>query len=309
MNKTIVICMAALLLPACATAVISPAPSARPSPSPTGSKKPLNIAHRGARSLAPENTLAAALKAYEAGADMWELDVAVTADGQLVILHDDTLLRTSDAAQVFPLRAPWTASAFTLDELRQLDFGSWFNRTDPFKQIAAGAVSEQDQQSYVGAKIPTLREALEFTQDHHWRVNVEIKDASGTPGDAVVVQRTVSLIQELQMESSVMISSFNHAYLEQVRRLDPQMKTAALVDYSVPDPVALLEGLHAQGFNPDVKTIDLNQVPQLLQAGYEVYVWTVNDPATIRRLAQAGVTGIFTDFPQQFKKALAGGSD
>ncbi len=76
--------------------------------------KPLNIAHRGARSLAPENTLAAARLGLEIGADLWELDVAATSDEQLVVLHDDTLERTSNAQQVFPGRAPWTVSTFSL---------------------------------------------------------------------------------------------------------------------------------------------------------------------------------------------------
>ena len=190
----------------------------------------LNIAHRGARSLAPENTLAAARKALEIGADLWELDVAVTADGELVVLHDDTLERTSNAQQVFPDRRPWAAYTFTLAELRTLDFGSWFNEKDPFKQIAAGAVTAEMQQSYVGEPIPTLREALIFTRDNHWRVNVEIKDATGTPGDRDVVEKVVALIDELEMVDRVLISSFNHEYLRRVKKANASITTAALVE-------------------------------------------------------------------------------
>ncbi len=268
-------------------------------------KIPLNIAHRGARSLAPENTLAAARKAYEIGADLWELDVAVTADGELALLHDDTLERTSDAAQVFPDRRPWPIKDFTLAELRRLDFGSWFNHTDPFGQVAAGAVSAREQLSYAGEKIPTLLEALEFTRQQGWQVNVEIKDASGTPGNAFVVEKTVASIRELKMESRVMISSFNHTYVQKVRELEPLIKTAALVNHHVADPAALLRRLGAQGFNPDIGHIDLEQVTRLVKAGYEVNVWTVNEPWSMRRMAQAGVTGVITDFPQHFIDALA----
>ena len=301
MKRAVLISLAILSLTACSQAAAN-------LPTPTGSgspARPLNVAHRGARSLAPENTLAAAQKAYDAGADMWELDVAVTADGQLVVLHDDTLERTSDAAQVYPDRRPWAVGAFTLDELHLLDFGSWFNRSDPFKQIAAGAVSEQDQQSYVGEKIPTLQEALAFTSEHDWRVNVEIKDATGTPGDAIVVEKTVGLIREMQMEGRVIVSSFNHAYIQKVRQLDPGMRTAALVNTTVTDPVALLQQYDAQAFNPDLKHTSPQQIAQLLQAGDEVYVWTVNDAGDIRTLAQAGATGIITDFPQRFEQALS----
>ncbi len=300
MKNVVLISLAVLSLTACSTSAASPA-------SPSNLPRPLNIAHRGARSLAPENTLAAARKAYEAGADMWELDVAVTADGQLVVLHDDTLERTSNVRQVYPDRRPWAVNDFSLDELRQLDFGSWFNQSDPFKQIKAGAVSQQDQESYVGEKIPTLEEALTFTRDNNWRVNVEIKDASGLPGDAVVVQKTVDLIHKIGMTDSVIISSFNHDYLRQVRQIDPDIKTAVLVEGRESNPAALLDEYNAQGFNPNVKNTNPQQVSELAQAGKEVYVWTVNDPKDMRELAQAGVTGVITDFPQAFEKALTNG--
>lgn len=266
----------------------------------------LNIAHRGARSLAPENTLAAAKKAYDVGADMWELDVAVTSDGELVVIHDDTLERTSNAPEVFPNRKPWAVHTFLLSELQKLDFGSWFNIEDPFKQIAAGKVSQADQYSYVGERIPTLREALTFTQANNWKVNVEIKDASGTPGDKVVVRKVNDLLVELNMVDRVMVSSFNHSYIQQIRVLNPKLKTAALVEHNVPDPVALLKKLDAQAFNPNPDSLPDHQVKTLRQAGDEVYVWTVNDPALMRHLARLGVNGIFTDFPQILQQALAG---
>jgi glycerophosphoryl diester phosphodiesterase len=264
----------------------------------------LVIAHRGARSLAPENTLAAASKAYAIGADLWELDVAMTSDGELFVLHDDTLERTSNAAQIFPDRAPWRASDFTWAEIRSLDFGSWYNQQDPFGQIAAGAVSAADQQSYVGEHAPSLREALEFTKDHSWRVNVEIKDLSGTPGDAQVVEKVVRLIDEMGMTGQVMISSFNHSYLTRVKQADPSIKLAALVEKPVDDPASLLDRLGVRSFNPGVKVTSAEQVRSLTDQGYEVYVWTVNDETTMRNLIEAGVSGIFTDFPQRLKEIL-----
>ena len=109
--------------------------------------KTLNIAHRGARSLVPENTLAAARKGLAIGADLWELDVAMSADGVPFVVHDDTLARTSNVKAVYPDRSPWTNHLFTWAEIQQLDFGSWFVTTDPFKQIAAGNVSQAEQAS------------------------------------------------------------------------------------------------------------------------------------------------------------------
>ncbi len=267
--------------------------------------RPLNIAHRGARSLAPENTLAAARAALEIGADMWELDVAMTADGELVLLHDDTLARTSNAPQVYPDRAPWAVHTFTLDELRKLDFGSWYNETDPFQQIAEGHVTPAMQQSYRGEPIPTLRDALIFTRDHHWRVNVEIKDATHTPGDHDVVEKVVALIHAVDAADCVIISSFNHAYLSRVKAADPALPTAALVESHVADPVQLVRSLNAQAYHPGRFVIAPEEIPAIRQAGIEVNVWTINDPETMQALIQHQASGIITDFPQWLQEILA----
>lgn len=265
---------------------------------------PLNIAHRGARSLAPENTLQAALLGLQAGADMWELDVTLTADGEIVVIHDDTLERTSNASQVYPDRSPWRVGSFTLDELRVLDFGSWYVDKDPFLQIQAGAVSTEQAESYRGAHIPTLREALAFTRDHNWRVNVEIKDATGTPADVLIVDSVLRQVAESGMGERVIISSFNHDYLRQIKDADAGIATAALVEDPHPNPVGLLQELGAIAYNPNLKTLDWDQVAAVRAAGYGVNIWTVNDPADMRRLIEAGATGIFTDFPQVLANVL-----
>lgn len=259
------------------------------------------IAHRGARSLAPENTLAAAAKALEVGADGWELDVAMSVDGELVVLHDDTLERTSNAATLFPERKPWSVYEFSLQELRQLDFGTWFVTTDPFGQARAGNISAAELEAFKGLPIPTLREALAFTRDNHWWVNIEIKDASGTPADAVIVGKVVALVEELELQEQVLISSFNFDYLRQVKALQPGLPTGALTSQAISDPVALLRELDAQAFHPSLKIVQAEQVQQLRQAGYGVNVWTVNEAADLRTLIDMGVTGVFTDFPQLAK--------
>lgn len=265
----------------------------------------LNIAHRGARSLAPENTILAARKGLEIGADLWELDVAATADGELVVLHDDTLARTSNVAAVFPSRQPWAIHTFTLAELRQLDFGSWYLQTDPFGQIAAGAVSAADQAAFPGLSIPTLRDALEFTRANHWRVNIEIKDMSGTPGDAFIAEKVVALVGNMQMDNAVMISSFNHSYIIRVKQTNPALITAVLVEEACADPLELLRRTGASAYNPGLEILEFDHIAPLRRAGYDVFVWTVNEEADMRRLITAGVSGLFTDFPQRLKKVLA----
>jgi glycerophosphoryl diester phosphodiesterase len=268
--------------------------------------KILNIAHRGARSLAPENTLSAARKALEIGADLWELDVALTSDGVPFIVHDDTLARTSNVKQLFPERQPFTNHLFSWNDVQKLDFGSWFVATDPFKQIAAGKVTQAEQTSYRGEKAPTLREALAFTKEHNWRINVEIKDLSGTPGDATVAEKVVALIDDLGMADRVLISSFNHTYLERVKKANPKIATGALVEKADPDPIALLKRLNAQAYNPRVGAISPSEIGKIRDAGFDVYIWTVNDEATMKQLVDAHASGIFTDFPQLLKPLVGG---
>lgn len=266
--------------------------------------KTMNIAHRGARSIAPENTILAAQKALEIGADMWELDVAMTADGEIVVLHDDTLERTSNVASVFPDRQPWKIESFTMGELKSLDFGSWFIKADPFGQIASGVVTKEDQQSFINLPIPTLQNALIFTRDLRWRVNVEIKDLTGAPGNKDIVEKVVKQISGLGMEDSVIISSFNHSYIQRAKSDLSNITTAALVEVPDPDPIALLTRLNAQAYNPNLDTLEISQIEEVTSKGFSVYIWTVNDAATMGKLINAGVSGLLTDFPHLLKKVI-----
>lgn len=264
----------------------------------------LNIAHRGARSLAPENTLAAARKALDCGADMWELDVGMTADGVLILIHDDTLRRTSNVSEIFPERAPWPVHHFTLAEIRRLDFGSWFSDQDPFGQIAAGQVLPADLDSYIGEIAPTLEEALAFTRDNNWQVNVEIKDLSRRPGDAVVVEKVVALVEEMEMTDRVLISSFNFSYLKRVKAANPNLAMAALVGQVFSEPLKLLHRLEAQAYHPHVTAITVEAIADLRAEGFGVSVWTVNDEETMCSLIEAKASGIITDFPQMLRSLL-----
>ncbi len=268
--------------------------------------KPLCIAHRGAASLAPENTLAAARKALELGADLWELDVTVTADGELVVLHDDSLARTTHVQAIFPQYAPWLITTFTLAEVKTLDAGSWFIDSDPFGTIASGAVTVADQQAYQDEPLPTLREALAFTREQHWRVNVEIKELLPPLGNFPIVEKVVKLIESLDMVEQVLLSSFVHLYLRQAKTMNPAIATAALLDEGerLPEAQIFLEDGYFDAVHPHYTSIDATNTQALRQAGLAVNPWTVNDPSEMERLIQAGVTGIITDFPQIWKQVI-----
>lgn len=257
-----------------------------------------NIAHRGARSLAPENTLLAARKAYDLGADMWETDIGMTRDGALIILHDDTLTRTTNVMEEFPDRYPWRVSDFTLAELRALDAGSWYPATDPYGLIKEGQISAREVEGFYGLVIPTLEEALSLTRELGWSVNLEIKNMHNNPAQWSGIEEIAGWIRRMAMQDQVIVSSFNHSYLPRIREILPELRTAVLVDKHIPDPVNLLRTLGAVSFNPSRDIVTREMVYELREAGFGTLVWTVNDPSDIRMMMELGVKGIFTDFPQ-----------
>lgn len=260
--------------------------------------EPLVIAHRGARGHAPENTLKSAALGFHVGADLWELDVNYSRDGKLVVMHDDTLTRTTNVREVFPNRTSYRVCDFTLEELLTLDAGSWYAQIDQFGRIAAGELDAATLAEFVGTRIPTLEEALDFTKTHGWSVNVEIKDHKHLIGHTTVTEDVVRLIRAKGMTDSVIISSFQHVYLEESRTLCPEIATGALVETVRPaDPVALCRRLGVSAYHPDRNILAPGDLAALRDAGFSINVWTVNDMNEARRLLDEGATGIITDFP------------
>ena len=139
-------------------------PTAAQAAAGTSHHHPSTVAHRGASAYAPENTLAAVDAADDLGVDWVENDVQRTRDGELIIMHDTTLTRTTDVEQVFPDRAPWKISDFTLDEIEKLDAGSWFGP------------------KFAGEPVPTLEEYLDRVSDNHQKLLMEIKAPELYPG-------------------------------------------------------------------------------------------------------------------------------
>ncbi len=265
-------------------------------------------AHRGARSLAPENTMIAARRGLAAGADFWEMDVQRSADGTLIVFHDDSLGRTTDVADQpgFSGRKPWPTSQFTLDELRLLNAGSWFVREDPFGTIAKDEVQPQDVLHYHAQKIPTLQEVLSFTGKNNFPVNIEIKDQIHAPGDLSIVSEVLDVICAAGVKELVLVSSFNHEYLKEMRRLSPNIPLAALVEGKHPENlIEYLEKLGVEGYHPDVKITDESMVRSLTAQGFHVSLFTVNDMDQAVSFIDTGCYSIITDFPHSLRQRLA----
>ncbi|HYN75062.1 MAG TPA: glycerophosphodiester phosphodiesterase family protein [Candidatus Limnocylindria bacterium] len=257
------------------------------------------IAHGGAQSLAPENTLAAARKARALGADFWETDAAITADGHVVLMHDDAMTRTTDVGVKFPDRVPAPFSTYTLAEIRTLDAGSWFEREDPFGQVAAGAVTAAELASYRGEKVPTLREAFVLTLQLDWRLNLELK-AQPRPNNTVdLVSVVLDLVDDVGIgPGHLVFSSARHEWLKALTARRPEFEVQAIVGLFPEDPIDFSDTFFGT-FNPRITRVSVDELREVLARGIRVNPYTPNEPEEIARLTAIGVTGIITDFPQR----------
>ena len=229
-------------------------------------------AHRGASALAPENTLAAFRAAEAAGADGVELDVQLSRDGVPMVLHDETLDRTSDGRG--------SVSALSLEQIKRLDAGSWFSA------------------DFAGEKIPTLEEAL------HWggsrlRFNVEIKDSAAA--------QAVLELSRSYPQTSIVVSSFDHDLLQRLRCSAPNLPLAFLWDN--PDWAVAVEraaACAAESFNPRYKDLSVELLTDCHRLGLAIYPWTVNTVVELKHCRNLGVDGVFCNNPGQVLAWLQG---
>lgn len=261
----------------------------------------INIAHRGARSLAPENTLLAAQRAWEIGADLWETDVAVTADGQLILMHDSSLMRTTNVARCFPDRKEQPVGKFTLAQVRSLDAGTWFLEQDPFGQIQAGQLNSLQQEACRNQTVPTVEEALKLTKSLNWRINLELKPLYAHPTSFAMVTEVLKLIDRIQMGlDQVIISSFYHPFLREIKNLRPGLSVQALIGDS---PFAPMDwgNFEFETYNANHSLIDKDQIETAHKKGVKLNIFTVNEISEMQIYLNFGINGVFTDFPQRLK--------
>ncbi len=213
--------------------------------------------HRGAAALEPENTLRSFIRAVKEGVHGIEFDVQEV-DGHLILLHDDTVDRTSNASGLL--------TSFTFEELRQLDFGQ-------------------------GEVIPTLREAIDSIPDHIL-INIELKGPdTGKPVSEVVSEYA---------PRPFMISSFRLDELVQFRsagRVDPSVDLALLRIGFTDQAIREAKSVEATAINLCDPFVDQEVVEKVRSAGFELFVYTVNEPPRAEELMKMGASGVFTDRP------------
>ncbi len=252
------------------------------------SDHPLNIAHRGASKLAPENTLAAFQKALEMGADGVELDVRLSADGAPVVIHDATVDATTDGTGRVDQK--------TLAELKELDAAAAFKRT------RSGIMDSSP------SRIPTLAEVLKVLGGR-LLLNIELKGIRLF--DDRLERAVVDQIKHRGLDEQVLLSSFNPLALRRIQEIAPGIPTGLL--YSRPTwaslqlanllisrPTTALHPHHAVVYQPLVQRVHARD--------QRVHVWTVDDPTIMRRLISWGVDGIITNTPGKLAEVLKAAS-
>lgn len=240
--------------------------------------RPLNIAHRGASRVAPQNTLAAFEKALQIGADGIEFDVRLCADGVPVVIHDATVDATTDGTG--------RVEAMGLAALKQLDAGSSF------------------APAFAGTPIPTLAEVLEAVEGDVL-LNVELK--APDLRDRGLEQAVVDVIEQHGMEEQVLLSSFNPLALRRVQQIDPHLATGLLYTrpaWAARGLASLMMVQPLAALHPHRAIVDEQHIGWAKAHRVRLHVWTVDDPSEMRRLIDMGVNGIITNRPDVLRRIL-----
>jgi len=234
----------------------------------------LVVAHRGASGYAPENTLSAMKKAIEMKAEMSELDVQETADGEIILLHDNTTKRTG--------KKDLNIWKLNYDDLKDIEVGEWFS------------------EEYKGEPIPTLKEVIDLVKGK-MKLNIELK---ANKHEKMLAERSLKVVTDNEFLDQVVFTSFKFDEIRKIRALNKEAKVGYIFG-KLPENVDV--------FTEDVdllsahyKTVDAEFVKKAKSNGKEVHVWTVNEPEDMKRMIELGVEAIITNYPDVLRKVLDG---
>src|ERR1700735_1059910 len=237
-------------------------------------RKPWIIAHRGASGHAPENTMAAFERAVQLGAGFIETDLHLTRDARFVAIHDATLERTTNGRG--------SVRDFTLAELRRLDAGKWFDR------------------DYMGQRIPTLEEILEFARKNDVIFYLEVKyDAAWGMHHSLMAE-----LQKAENAARTIVISFDQTTLAALRRVDPAIMMGFLAEEPGTDYVKDALELGARQLCPHASLVNQELVERAHGADLQVATWTVDGDEEMRKVIAPGGRGIMTNFPDRLRALL-----
>lgn len=222
------------------------------------------MAHRGASTETPENTMAAFQKAIDDMADYIELDVQLTSDGEVIVMHDSNAYRTTGVDE--------NIANMTYKEVRRLDAGSWYSV------------------EYKGEKVPGLREVLELAQGKI-KLNIELKPADNSEE---LARKTVALIEKYNMENDCVITSFSSSALSAAKSCDENIRVGYILSAAYGE---YYDMKNIDFFSVNAAFLSKRTIDAIHNSGKQVYAWTVNNKDSIKNLTNKGVDGVITDNP------------
>jgi glycerophosphoryl diester phosphodiesterase len=238
----------------------------------------LAIAHRGFSGRAPENTLTAFKKAIDLGVDMIEFDVLLSKDGQVVVIHDDMLNRTTNGKG--------KVADYTLNELKQLDAGSWFGT------------------QFSGERIPTLKEVLELTRGQVF-LNIELKKGDlGRYTMKDLADRSLQEVERAGMLNQILFASFDPSAIDRVIERNPRIPVGLIHSQSWVFPREVTGGRSISVLSCSGKVLTQTNISNAHKQGTKVMVWTLNTEEHMQHFLRMGVDGVITDYPDRLIEIL-----
>ncbi|MGE6258961.1 glycerophosphodiester phosphodiesterase [Heyndrickxia sporothermodurans] len=237
----------------------------------------LIFAHRGSAGTHPENTMESFVAAEKSGADGIELDVHLSKDGEIVVIHDETVDRTTNGKGYI--------NCLTLNELKELNAGGKFKTFQSFIRVP---------------RIPTLREVFEWMRENELKCNIELKNTKIMY--PLLEEKVIQLIRDYQYENRIIISSFNHYSLVQCYRIAPEIETAPLYSDGLYMPWIYARAIHSKSMHPNYRAAPDAIIQEAMNEGIAVRPYTVNKEKDMERLLLIGCSAIITDFPEKAVK-------
>ena len=226
-------------------------------------------AHRGASGYAPENTLEAFKLAIKQGAEGIELDVQLTKDGEVVVIHDETIDRVSNKTGF--------VKDYTLAELKEFSF-------------------DNNIEGYKNTKIPTLKEVLELLKPTNLMLNIELKTSIIWYEN--IEEKVLKLVYDADMRDRVIYSSFNHYSIKKIKNLDEKANTALLFGDVILYTVNYIKNANIPAIHPPVYQLKMdNFLDEYINSGLDIRVWIVNNPDDMQWLINKNIDAIITNYP------------
>ncbi|MEH7237004.1 glycerophosphodiester phosphodiesterase [Bacillus sp. JJ1562] len=228
--------------------------------------------HRGSAGTHPENTMISFKEAASVGADGIELDIQMTKDGVIVVIHDETVKRTTNGKD-----KGWVKD-YTLKQIKKMD------------------ASYKFRDKYGICEIPTLEEVFDWAKSNQLLINVEFK--TGLVSYKGIEEKTLKLINDYGLEDRIVLSSFNHYSLVKCRQLSSTIDLAILYMEGLYEPWDYAKRLNTNGIHPYHQTISKEIVDESKQNGIAVRPFTINDEKKMKQFIDFGCSAIITDYPK-----------